>query len=136
MSVLNYEQFHKFMILIRKQNRETEDLLDELDDSGVDCWDRVLNVCSIDNIVKLMSEIMEDEDEWISHYVYECNCDYDDPCSVWFDSEGNKHIIDGDKNLYDLITGVYISNGEKLSSVYCLTDKGRKYLAECDGNIN
>lgn len=129
--VISYKNFHKLMMFIRKHNKKLNEFLNKISDSMLsDYEDEILNIIDITELVNTLEEIMDDKQNWLSHYVFECDCDYDDPCSVWFDSEGNKHIIDGDMDLYNLITEVYGASDEKLTPVYCLTEKGKEYLKE------
>lgn len=130
-NMISYKSFHKLMVFIRKHNKKLNKFLNKISDSMLsDYEDEILNIIDITELVNALEEIMDDTQNWISHYVFECDCDYDDPCSVWFDSEGNKHIIDGDMDLYNLITEVYGASDEKLTPVYCLTEKGKEYLKE------
>lgn len=129
--MISYKSFHKLMGFIRKHNKKLNKFLNKISDSMLsDYEDEILDIIDITELVNALEEIMDDTQNWISHYVFECDCDYDDPCSVWFDSEGNKHIIDGDMDLYNLITEVYGASDEKLTPVYCLTEKGKEYLKE------
>lgn len=111
--MLGYESFHKHMENIRRQYRNIEDFVNQVGDQCPDGWETIPNSLGVDGYVELMEEIMGDKYNWISHHVFECECDYNNPYSVYFDSNLDEQPIDCDGDLYKLLTGEVPNTGLK-----------------------
>lgn len=122
--MIEYEKFKKYIKALRMSNKATSELFQKYDDDGI------LDVTSADVICEMLMEMTGDDKRWIEHFLMNCDCDYDDGCAYWFDADGGKHEIDGDRDLYDLATGNIEATDERLEPTYRLSDEYMKYLDE------
>lgn len=122
--MIGYEKFKKYIKALRMSNKATSELFQKYDDDGI------LDVTSADVICEMLMEMTGDDKRWIEHFLMNCDCDYDDGCAYWFDADGGKHEIDGDRDLYDLVTGKIEATDERLEPTYRLSDEYIKYLNE------
>lgn len=122
--MIGYEKFKKYIKALRMSNKATSELFQKYDDDGI------LDVTSADVICEMLMEMTGDDKRWIEHFLINCDCDYDDGCAYWFDANGGKHEIDGDRGLYDLVTGKIEATDERLEPTYRLSDEYMKYLDE------
>ena len=106
-----YEKFKKYIKALRISNKATSELFQKYDDDGI------LDVTSADVICEMLMEMTGDDKRWIEHFLMNCDCDYDDGCAYWFDADGGKHEIDGDRDLYDLVTGKKFPGNKKCSYI-------------------
>ena len=80
-----------------------------------------------------ISDMAEDKNGWIHHFLFNCDCDYDSDCAYWFGADGSKNQIDGDRDLYDLVTGKINATNERIEPTYKLTEKGEEVLRQIRG---
>lgn len=127
-SVLSYDDFHNYMTKIRRQNKELNEFVDDIENVFPGGWERVMEVCSIDIAVDLLEEIMGDKNHWISFHIFNCEADYDDVYSVYFDTAGNEHPLDSDRDLYAVITGEVEATSEQLEPKNKFDDENCEYF--------
>ena len=69
---MDKEQFIKLMSEIIKYNKKLDELYKSVDDLFGGC-DTLMYKTSMDGIIKVISEIVGDKDEWIFWYMYDNN---------------------------------------------------------------
>ena len=68
------EDFCECMKLIRAQRDKNEAVLAGLEAAfGSRATEYMVDVFSIDRMIKLLTIAMDDKDEWIEYYIYDCN---------------------------------------------------------------
>lgn len=102
---MDKEQFIKLMSEIIKYNKELDELYKSVDDLFGGC-DTLMYKTSMDGIIKIISEIVGDKDEWIFWYMYDND----------YGRGNNKVFIDGKevplKTLEDLWEVIQNLKGE------------------------
>ena len=74
MATLTKKQFCKCMKLIRAQRDKNEAVLAGLETAfGSRATEYMVEVFSIDRMIKLLIIAMDDKDEWIEYYIYDCS---------------------------------------------------------------
>lgn len=68
---MNKEQFIKLMAVIKERHDSLENVYDKLDDIFGDVEDRFVANTSLFPIIKVISDIVGDDNEWIEWYIYE-----------------------------------------------------------------
>ena len=68
---MNKEQFIKLMTVIKERYCSLESVYNKLNDLFGDVGDKFMGNVSIFPIIKVMSEIVGDNEGWIEQYVYE-----------------------------------------------------------------
>ena len=68
---MNKEQFIKLMAVIKERHDSLENVYDKLDDIFGDVGDRFVANTSLFPIIKVISDIVGDDGEWIEWYIYE-----------------------------------------------------------------
>mgnify|MGYP000065486350 FL=1 len=68
---MNKEQFIKLMAVIKERHDSLENVYDKLDDIFGDVGDRFVANTSLFPIIKVISDIVGDDNEWIEWYIYE-----------------------------------------------------------------
>lgn len=125
--MIEYEKFKKYMKALRTTDRAAAQLFKKYDD------DLVLDAINVDIMCDMLSDMAEDKNGWIHHFLFNCDCDYDSDCAYWFGADGSKNQIDGDRDLYDLITGEINATDERIEPTYRLTEKGEEVLRQIRG---
>lgn len=102
---MDKEQFIKLMSEIIKYNKKLDELYESVDDLFGGC-DTLMYKTSMDGIIKIISEIVGDEDEWIFWYMYDND----------YGGGNNKVFIEGKevplKTLEDLWNVIQVIKGE------------------------
>lgn len=127
--MVEYTRFKEYMKYIRKLDSAANICLSRYKNDD-DLYDAI----TVDYLCEALTDLFEDKHGWLSHYIYSCECDYDNACAKWYDMDNEEHDIDGDKELYMLITGEIEASEYKLEPTYCLTDEGRAFLEEYERN--
>lgn len=104
--MLTFEQFEKYINEIKKRN----DRLDEICDVLGGCeW--LFDIHMADEVISLLSYIMNDKDDWIAYWVYEQEFG-----TKWVDDEtasqadGTPIVLRTTRQLYDYLVKEYGAN--------------------------
>ena len=68
---MSKKQFIKLMTVIKERHNSLENVYDKLDDIFGDVGDRFVANTSLFPIIKVISDIVGDDNEWIEWYIYE-----------------------------------------------------------------
>ena len=100
MKTLSKEQFIKAIEFIAAQNEKQENFIAALEalSPGTYC-DCLLYSGYEEFVVKLLAELLEDEEECIDYYLYESK-----ECSIFVDGE-KKILFNSPETLYDYLAG-------------------------------
>ena len=98
------EQFVRLMEAIKERYYTIERIYDKLDDVFGSVSDSFINETSITPIIDVVSEIVEDNDDWISWYVYKKEFGEN---TALYCNDKNGNIIPSDtlEDLWELIKG-------------------------------
>jgi hypothetical protein len=73
----------------------------------------VSEVMSVDLPIKILAEVMDDKDEWIEYFIYECDCGREKKEIKWWDEEKTE-FIETPEQLYDIIIKSHKQDGDVL----------------------
>lgn len=73
----------------------------------------VSEVVSVDLPIKILTEAMDDKDEWIEYFIYECDCGRGKKEVKWWDEEKTE-LIETPEQLYDIIIKSHKQDGDVL----------------------
>lgn len=98
------EQFIKLMTVIKERHDSLENVYDKLDDIFGGVGDRFVANTSLFPIVKVISDIVGDDNEWIEWYIYEKEWGTNKDLEV---TDDNHNIIPSKtlEDLWELIQG-------------------------------
>lgn len=68
---MNKEKFIKLMTIIKERYYSLESIYDKLNELFGDVSDRFIDDISLFPIIKIISEIIGDDENWIEWYIYE-----------------------------------------------------------------
>lgn len=68
---MNKEQFIKLMIVVKERYYSLESIYDKFNELFGDVGDRLIDNTSLFPIIKTISEIIGDNEDWIGWYIYE-----------------------------------------------------------------
>ena len=101
---MNKEQFIKLMTIIKERYYSLESIYDKLNELFGDVSDRFIDNTSLFPIIKTISEIISDDENWIEWYVYEKEWGTKEDVSV-ADGDGNVVPSETLEDLWELIQG-------------------------------
>ena len=98
------EQFVKLMTVIKDRYNTMNNIIDKFDDVFGGIGDRFIEGTDINPIIKVIAEIVGDNDDWISWYVYEKEFGEN---TALYCNDKNGNIIPSDtlEDLWELIKG-------------------------------
>lgn len=94
------EKFVDSMTRIVSEYDKLNKWVDKLETCFYRAGEDVYEHCFLGEAVELLSDLMDDKEEWINFFIYECDC-------KWFEYEvdGKTYSINGYEELYNLIVG-------------------------------
>lgn len=98
---MNKEQFIKLMTVIKKKYREIERFWDGFYDLFGSCSDKLVEITSLGEIIGVITDIVDDKEEWIYWYVFEN--DWGENGLEYTDKNGNAFKLGSLEDLWDLI---------------------------------
>ena len=101
---MNKEQFIKLMTVIKERHNSLENVYDKLDDIFGDVGDRFVANTSLFPIIKVISDIVGDDNEWIEWYIYEKEWGTKEDMEV---TDVNNNVVPSEtlEDLWELIQG-------------------------------
>lgn len=99
---MNKEQFIKLMTVIKERYYSLESIYDKLNELFGDVSDRFIDSTSLFPIIKAISEIIGDDEDWIEWYVYEKEWGTKEDLGV-ADGDGNVVPSETLEDLWELI---------------------------------
>lgn len=107
--MLDKDTFIKYMKEIIKQYDTIEELYECLDKFfGATCEGLISNIMSVWLPIRILTDAMNDTNEWIEYYIYECDCGRS-VGEVFIDDEEVK--LETLEQLYDIITKSHETKG-------------------------
>ncbi len=129
--MLTKEKFIEFINDIIKQYDATEEVWDEFQRLFGN-FDGLASECmGVDLPIKILSDIMNDWEEWIRYFIYECDCGRNKKEIKWYDEEKTL-FIETPEQLYNMIikshktaeladataNGFYVPTPEEMKEIY------------------
>lgn len=101
---MNKEQFIKLMTVIKERYYSLECVYNKLNDLFGDVGDKFMSNVSIFPIIKTISEIIGDNEDWIEWYVYEKEWGIKEDMEV---TDVNNNVVPSEtlEDLWELIQG-------------------------------
>ena len=99
---MNKKQFIKLMTVIKERHDSLENVYDKLDDIFGDVGDRFVANTSLFPIIKVISDIIGDDNEWIEWYIYEKEWGTNEDMEV---TDVNNNVVSSEtlEDLWELI---------------------------------
>ena len=116
--MLDKETFVNCLNKIMKQYDAINELYDDFTRLFGNFEGMVSEVVSVDLPIKILAEAVDDKDEWIEYFIYECDCGRWKKEIKWWDEE-KKLIIETPEQLYDIIIKSHNSpNAQSVEQIY------------------
>ena len=98
------EQFIKLMTVIKERYYSLESIYDKFNDLFGDIGDKFINNTSLFPIIKTISEIIDDDENWIEWYIYEKEWGTKEDMEV---TDVNNNVVPSEtlEDLWELIQG-------------------------------
>lgn len=103
--MLTKEKFIEFINDIIKKYDATEEVWDEFQRLFGNFDGLAAECMGVDLPIKILSDLMDDKDEWIRYFIYECDCGRGKKEIKWWDEgwEEKTLFIETPEQLYDAI---------------------------------
>ena len=129
--MLDKDTFIKYINEIIKQYDTTEEVWDEFQRLFGNFDGLAAECMGVDLPIKILSDLMDDKDEWIRYFIYECDCGREKKEIKWWDEERTE-FIETPEQLYDAIikshnsaepvdataNGFYVPTPEELEDIH------------------
>lgn len=98
---ISKEKFNEYMTKICMYYNKQEEFVDDVERIFPNSFERIYDTSSLEFTIDMLSEIMDDKHNWISHYVIEGECEG----FSWWDVDEVEHKCGTYDDLWELIQG-------------------------------
>ena len=108
------KDFCECMEIIKKRDNACNQVLDKMYDLFGDT-DKMYDVLNVLPEIEILAIAMDDKNEWIDYYVYECNWNGKDRVK---DSDGNEIPLETYEDLYEMIKGDNEKRNKEINNAF------------------
>ena len=99
---LTKAEFCSYMDDVSTCFTKQENFISNLNKVFPSAFEQIYDISTVEMTVKILADLVCDEDGWISFYVFDNGCEG----FAWWDKDNNKHFCCSAESLWNLITGV------------------------------